>query len=84
MRRECLDHVIVWNEAHLRTLLSDYADYYNASRTHLALEKDAPGFRPVHRVSKIASCPSLATCIVDTKDPPPRKNPIFGRDGCQG
>jgi transposase InsO family protein len=36
IRRECLDHVIVWNEAHLRAILSDYADDFNASRTHLA------------------------------------------------
>jgi transposase InsO family protein len=37
IRRECLDHVIVWNEAHLRKLLAAYAAYYKESRTHLAL-----------------------------------------------
>lgn len=59
IRRECLDHVIVWNEARLRTLLSEYANYYNASRTHLALEKDAPDGRPVNRNGKIIALPVL-------------------------
>ncbi|MEQ1752517.1 MAG: integrase core domain-containing protein [Micropepsaceae bacterium] len=59
IRRECLDHVVVWNDAHLRALLSDYADYYNASRTHLALEKDIPDTRPVFRVGKIVPLPIL-------------------------
>ncbi len=48
LRRECLDHVIVLNERHLRRVLSDYVRYYNGSRTHLALEKDAPEPRAVH------------------------------------
>ncbi len=42
LRRECLDHVIVLNERHLGRILSDYRQYYNRSRTHLALQKDAP------------------------------------------
>ena len=47
IRRECLDHVIVFNEISLRhTLRSDF-DYYQRSRTHLALAKDAPQPRPV-------------------------------------
>jgi transposase InsO family protein len=49
LRRECLDHVIVLNERHLHRILSDYARYYNGSRTHLALGKDAPEPRLVHR-----------------------------------
>ena len=40
IRRECLDHVIVLNERHLRRILSSYLDYYHRSRTHLSLEKD--------------------------------------------
>jgi transposase InsO family protein len=47
LRRECLDHVLVLNERHVCRILSDYARY-NRSRTHLALEKDAPEPRPVH------------------------------------
>jgi hypothetical protein len=42
LRRECLDHVIVLGEAHLRRVLAFYSVYYQRARTHLALEKDAP------------------------------------------
>ncbi len=42
IRRECLDHVIVWNEAGLRRVLKSYFEYYERTRTHLSLEKDAP------------------------------------------
>ena len=40
--RECLDHVIVFNEDHLRRVLTEYFDYYNRSRTHLSLERNSP------------------------------------------
>ena len=42
IRRECLDHMIIFNERHLRRVLKDYFAYYNETRTHLALSKDAP------------------------------------------
>ncbi len=42
LRRECLDHVIVLGEQHLRRILRQYLEYYHGSRTHLALDKDAP------------------------------------------
>jgi transposase InsO family protein len=42
MRRECLDHVIVFNETHLRRTLSGYIAYSHEARTHLSLAKDAP------------------------------------------
>ena len=42
IRRECLDHEIVIGENHLRRILKSYVEYYHRSRTHLALEKDAP------------------------------------------
>jgi len=45
--RECLDHVIVLGERHLRRLLTAYLAYYHGARTHLALEKDAPVTRRV-------------------------------------
>ena len=47
LRRECLDHVIILNEAGLRRILTIYVAYYHQSRTHLALEKDTPQSRPV-------------------------------------
>ena len=48
VRRECLDHVIVLGEQHLRKILASYFDYYLRSRTHLSLSKDAPLSRGVH------------------------------------
>ncbi len=47
IRRECLDHVIVLNEASLRKILCSYFGYYERARTHLALGKDAPQSREV-------------------------------------
>jgi putative transposase len=47
IRRECPEHQIVLNAAHLRRALWEYADYYNAGRTHLALSKNSPVGRPV-------------------------------------
>jgi transposase InsO family protein len=51
IRRECLDHVIVINEAHLRRILKSYGRYYHRSRTHLGLEKDTPDHRPISGTS---------------------------------
>jgi hypothetical protein len=51
IRRECLDHVIVFGEAHLRQLLSAYVAYYHRSRTHLGLSKDTPDGRPIQPAS---------------------------------
>ncbi len=47
IRRECLDHVVVLNEKHLRRILKEYFSYYHESRTHLGLEKDAPEPRAI-------------------------------------
>jgi hypothetical protein len=55
IRRQCLDHLLVLGEAHLRKILQRYADYCNEIRTHRSLGKNAPCFRPVHRVGNIAS-----------------------------
>jgi len=49
IRRECLDHVLVLGERHLRRLLTRYFAYYHRARTHLALDKDAPDTRPIER-----------------------------------
>jgi transposase InsO family protein len=42
IRRECVDHLVVFDEAHLRRVLKNYAPYYNRVRTHLSLDKNAP------------------------------------------
>jgi transposase InsO family protein len=59
IRRECLDHVLVMGEAHLRRILSAYADYYNRVRTHLALDKDAPLGRRAQAIGSLAAIPLL-------------------------
>jgi transposase InsO family protein len=55
IRRECVDHIIVLGEAHLRRILRSYACYYNDIRTHRSLDKDAPISRPVQRTGTIRS-----------------------------
>ena len=55
IRRECVDHIIVLGEPHLRGILRTYADYCNGVRTHRSLDKDAPVFRPVQRTGMISS-----------------------------
>ena len=47
IRRECLNHMIVLGERHLRRILRSYVDYYNSTRTHLSLDKDTPEGRPI-------------------------------------
>jgi len=51
IRRECLNHVLVLGERHLRRILTRYFAYYHQARTHLALDKDAPDLRPIQRPS---------------------------------
>ena len=59
IRRECLDHIVVFGEAHLRRILRSYAHYYNDIRTHRSLDKDAPVSRRVQRTGVISSCAIL-------------------------
>src|SRR6266700_864323 len=59
IRGECLDHMIVFGEAHLRRILGKYAAYYNESRIHRSLNKDAPFQRAIERVGAITSRPVL-------------------------
>jgi transposase InsO family protein len=59
IRRECLDHVVVFGERHLHHLLRSYATYYNSARTHLSVNKDAPSPRTVHAVGRILPTPFL-------------------------
>jgi hypothetical protein len=59
IRRECLDHVVVFSERHLRHLLLCYMKYYNGARTHLSLEKHAAVSRAVDRAGHILCRPTL-------------------------
>ncbi len=55
IRRECVDHMVVLGEAHLRRMLQSYARYYNEIRTHRSLNKDAPLTRRIQRSGHIVS-----------------------------
>jgi len=61
IRRECLDHVIVLGQRHLRKILQSYFDYYLQSRTHLSLAKDAPASRRVQppELGKVVELPQV-------------------------
>jgi transposase InsO family protein len=49
LRRDCLDHILIFGEQHLRRVLTLYSIYYNETRTHLGLGKDARSGRAVER-----------------------------------
>ncbi len=55
IRRECVDHLVVFGEQHLRRALRSYARYYNEARTHRSLNKDAPVSRPIQPIGRIVS-----------------------------
>lgn len=59
IRRECLDHVVVLSERHLRRMLNAYLAYYHRSRTHLALAKDAPEYRVIMSAGEIVAIPQV-------------------------
>ena len=59
IRRDCLDHFVVADEAHLRRILRRNADYYNRTQTHRSLAKDCPRHRPVQAIRAIFSAPLL-------------------------
>ena len=61
IRRECLDHMIVFSEAGLSRHLRRFADYYHRSRTHLGLQKDTPESRPVQapEAGRIVAIPEV-------------------------
>ena len=61
IRRECLDHVIVFQESSLRRILDWYFDYYHRSRTHLSLEKDSPEPRSIQppEMGRVVAVPQV-------------------------
>ncbi|WP_373503678.1 hypothetical protein [Aestuariivirga sp.] len=59
IRRDCLDHVVILGERHLRQVLQYYAHYYNGARTHLSLGKDSPVSRVVQTIGRIKPVPHL-------------------------
>ena len=61
IRRECLDHMIILNEDHLKRMLDEYIEYYNTARPHQSLERNAPVPREVEPPEKgqIVAIPHL-------------------------
>ena len=73
VRRECLNHVIVFNDNHLRRLLKNYFRYYHESRTHLSLNKDAPECRAIQRNGS-ARLHKSVDYTIDMSDAPHRQS----------
>jgi transposase InsO family protein len=92
LRRECLDHVLIVGEWHLRRMLASYSSYYNESRTHLALEKDAPLRRAIQRCGVIITTPNSfrtasslsAAAMIFGKDRSKPVGPLPLRPFCPG
>jgi len=87
IRRECLDHVIVWNERSLRRTLRVYLDLYHRWRTHLALDKDAPEPRitqsPKHGGASSAHTSTGSTTMTNAAPLDRRVGPACGhQSGC--
>ena len=59
IRRECLDHMIVFDEESLRRTLRSYFSYYHRSRLHLSLDKDSPDSRSVQSVGRVIAFPEV-------------------------
>ncbi len=72
IRRECLNHLIVINDNHLRRILKDYFRYYHESRTHLSLDKDTPSFRVVqsNKWEESFRFDKSVDCTIDMSDEP--------------
>lgn len=90
IRRECLDHIIVLHERHLRRLLTDYFQYDHHWRTHRALDMDGPLPRPVQRPGdgSIREVPEVGGCITmmngKSRDDMCADRPVCGCNGFAG
>jgi hypothetical protein len=65
IRRECLDHIIVLGEGHLRQVLKYYVRYHNESRTHLSLDKMRPSRVLLRSAAALLPALFLADCIIN-------------------
>ena len=72
--RDCWDHVLIFGPRHLRQTLTSYSSYYNQSRTHLSLDKDAP------LDERSSDAGPFATPILSGLQSSVRADMIFGRD----
>ena len=76
---------MIFNERHLRRVLSSYVDYYHRTRTHLSLDKDCPDPRPVMPPRSEESSPSRKSvaCITATNVSPPDPYHFLLTNGCR-
>ena len=88
MRRECLDHVVIFSEDHLRRVLADYVQYYNTARPHQSLDCNSPVPREVEppEMGKVIAIPQVAGCITGIPEQPefPRTQSIPERKMGEG
>jgi transposase InsO family protein len=77
-RRDCLDHVLIFGERHLRRVLASYSLYYNEARTHLRLARTRRCDAPFNGQEPSPSRPSYPDCIIATR------GYDFGKDGFLG
>src|SRR5262249_13707323 len=68
LRRECLDHIVVLGERHLRQVLLLYMDYYNRVQTHPSLNRDAPVPRAIQTVGRMRITPSVCPDLIYDRD----------------
>lgn len=76
LRRDCLDHILIFSEQHLRQVLTSYSVNYNEMRPHLGLGKDAPLGRAVERSGTVVAILASSRRITSSL----RADVIFGKD----
>ena len=81
IRRECLDHLVIFNGRHLRRVLSSHIYYYQSTRTHLSLDKDCPDLARSCHLGSEESSPSRKSvaCITATNVSRLIRNPLHQR-----
>jgi transposase InsO family protein len=79
LRRDCLDHVLIFGEWHLRRALTLYSLYYNPTRTHLGLSKDAPYDEPSSDPELSSPHQSCSDCIIATRGYDFREGQVRGQ-----
>jgi len=77
IRRECTDHLIVFNAEHLRRILTKYATYYNEGRTHVSLGKTLPTRAQSSGSETLLRIRSLAGCTIGTLESSIRKRHLL-------
>jgi hypothetical protein len=85
IRRDCLDHVIVFGERHLRYLLTSYQQYYNEARPHLAFEQGRPSLAPSRLTVELLPSQFWADCTTDIAGfefPSERSNSLYFAEFC--